>query len=207
MILNKSRFGIIFFLFLGMSILFISSIILKTDFFLKLSKSPAQESYEGQQQNFIPSLYPELAWAFSKGSKTQASDYRIYYSSQKLDGNISLLGKEWVATKQNISEEELLKLESDFRNYYDRKLHKFGWNLDIKTNGFLLQTTNAGGPRGNIWGYVKGGKGLVWAFILQTTRTSMTGIPPPSLGCPCNMEFRVFVSDALLLDNVLPNSL
>lgn len=205
MILLKKRFLVLVFLFLGLFVFSIIFIALKN---ITLFQSPAQKSSQEQLQNLVPSLYPGLSWTpRDKRLESQSSDYRLYYSSQKINGDVPLLGEEWVATKQNISEKELLKLESDFRNYYDREIRKFGWNLDIKTNGFLLQTTNAGGPRGDIWGYVKVDKGVVWVFILQTTRISAAGVPPPSLGCPCNMEFRAFVSGALSLSDILPNSL
>ncbi|QQG40483.1 MAG: hypothetical protein HYV37_02840 [Candidatus Levyibacteriota bacterium] len=172
---------------------------------------PVSESPQDNQQLTPPPFYPGLSWTLvdKQELKKSIGDYKVHYSSKNHDGNFSLSGKEWVGVKQKISQVELNKMEGDFTNYYNDKLTKLGWESSTETNGFLLQSIAADGPSGGIWGYVKvENETTLEAIILQKeTPTSLfsppEGDPDP---CPCDITFRIFVSNPQDLTKVLPTS-
>lgn len=201
----KGKFFVVIVLLLLIFIPLITFILQK-----KSSKPLESKSLQDEQQFVTPPFYPKLLWtpADNQELKKLLSDRMVYYSSKNRDGNFSLSGKEWVATKQNISKEELYKLVSDLTNYYEDEFTKRGWIFSTKVNGFLLQPMAADGPGGGIWGYIKVENGILNAIVLQKKiPISLFGptvrSPDP---CPCDITFRMFVSNPQDLTKVLPKS-
>ncbi|GEM_PF-5517541 len=163
-----------------------------------------------EEKPFIPPLYPELSWVSSEKQELRLllGDSMVYYSSRTHSGSFGVVGKEWEATRQNISKEELYKVDGDFTKYYNDELTKHGWVFSTRTNGFLLQPMATDGPGGGIWGYTKVENGTLYAIILQKKKpislfTPPVGSPDP---CPCDITFRIFVSNPQDLIKVLPKS-
>ncbi len=156
--------------------------------------------------SFTPPFYPGLSWTVDEKQKlgTDIKDRVIYYSSKNTFGHFGMLGKEWVATKKNISKEEIYLLDHDFKSYYGVGLSKLGWLQDTKLNGFRLSPMVADGPTGSLWGYIKVENGIIKAIILESRLpVSISGIGATGQ-CPCDITFRMFVSKPQVLNQVLP---
>lgn len=160
------------------------------------------------QMEFIPSFYPGLSWSESKKQELVNSikNNMIYYSNKNTFGHFGIQGKEWIATKRNLSKVELDNVVSDVIHYYGSKLSKQGWKDSVKTNGFLIQAIEADGPGGGIWGYIKLDNGMVRAIIFQKRWPYFLDDPVSTENCPCDITFSMFISDAEDLTKLLPKS-
>ncbi len=224
----RGKFLILFFLFLLIMIPFITFILQKKSSKLPVENfaptvipSPIEESHatttklvpesknpqDKQQLPFTP-FDLELSWTIDDKQElwTDIKNQVIYYSSKNTFGHFGMPGKEWIAIKKNISKEEVYTISNDFRNAYDRELSKLGWLQYTKLGGFKLSPIEAGGPVGNVWGYIKVENGTIKAIIFSSRLpVSISGMGSTGK-CPCDVTFRIFVSNAQDLTKVLPKS-
>lgn len=120
-----------------------------------------------------------------KGSLYQDIKNSVLYYN--LDTPISIPGREWVA---------ITDTKGEFETNYDDQLIKEGWSQNNKYNAHPLSTITADGPTGNIWGYSKIVDGNLRAIIISRGSISKT-TGKVTTGCPCNYEYRIFVSDII----------
>ncbi len=168
---------------------------------------PESESPQDNQQLTPPPFYPGLSWTVDDKQElgTDIKDRVIHYSSKNTFGYFGMTGKEWTATKRNISKEEIYAINKDFESYYDREVLKFGWLRDTEINGFSLSPMVADGPIGSIWGYIKVQNRKIEAIIFSWLPVSISGMGSTGK-CPCDITFRIFVSNPQDLTKVLPTS-
>lgn len=148
----------------------------------------------------MATLYPLLVWknipsTDQNSIQNSSKDSMIYSNNEPLSVPIS--GKEYVATKKNLSTQDESTLYNNFKNFYDQQLTTTGWEQQIKYSNQQLTTIVADGITGNMWGYLKISNGTLGIFVLSRNITFLVGtsIEPPS--CPCNVEYRVFISNPI----------
>jgi hypothetical protein len=110
-------------------------------------------------------------------------------------------GKEWIASKSNLSRDSMNNLLKDFGSYYDNKLSAMGWDAYYEDKKYNFSPLAADGPGGSMWGYVKVKDGRLSEVLLATFT------PIEDFGgmatCPCDVGFRVFVSEAVPLEELI----
>jgi len=143
----------------------------------------------------VPPLYSKLKWReVNTGSNTSLySDIKnniLYYKSEVLKLNIA--GQEWTALEDK---------EGEFEKDYEQELIKNNWSSELPFNEDRLQTINAGGPIGGIWGYIKITGKKMRIIVLSMERTS------PKTGkltdiCPCNHAYHIFISNVIPMTEI-----
>jgi hypothetical protein len=113
-----------------------------------------------------------------------------------LGGNLNFTGKEWFYASNN----------DDVVFPTAVTMSKDGWqSTQIVYNGFRLYPLDADGPGSSDWGYLKlNGNQLSTIIFSKSTNFNGPSSDSMLLSCPCTYEFRVFVSDPLNIDSVLP---
>lgn len=172
-----------------------------------LSKIPEMELTE---LNNLPEFYSKVFW--EKIPFDQQSDFGKYAIYLYL-GNIiidppELCGQEWVARVGASTIEESNQIEDSFYQYYSSEFLKRGWNWKINVRGFEINGAAADGPTGGIWGYLKATKNELRTVVLSRDFSGQRKAVPDDdffeFNCPCETEFRIFVSDIVSLDELIP---
>ena len=158
-----------------------------------------------EEQSDLPKLYPELSWSLEVKPIPESikSSAGLLYGSYGEQINLVLDGNEWIAKKNNMEKNELYRLEENFNKYYDSYLLQNGWKTKIPVADFTLATLSADGPTGGIWGYLKEKNTSIQVIILNKKMLLKTPQTPLSLNCPCDVEFRIFVSNPIATETIL----
>ncbi|MEK7160142.1 MAG: hypothetical protein AAB702_01540 [Patescibacteria group bacterium] len=138
----------------------------------------------------LPSSY--MGYTFTKlasGSATLGKG-GVLYSDKSFD----LTGTEWIVKKDNVSEEEFQKFKKDFKTFAEIQLFKLDWKTKAEVNGKELTPAVKNTFLSNTWGYIKVSEGKYQALLLKSQKNKTN--------CPCNIEFRVFLSNIDELDNL-----
>ncbi|TSC70251.1 MAG: hypothetical protein CEO12_455 [Parcubacteria group bacterium Gr01-1014_46] len=146
-------------------------------------------------------LYPKLNW--QKTVSVDGSSYGIFLDnydyikdvSGSKSNNVTIPVEVWVATTTE-------KIYSEFSKYYSDLLRQPGWNdgrIQIPSKSLTILPLTADGPLGSAWGYVNISSttfrviGLSYQLVkyIQISNND----EPIEGECPCEFEYRVFVSD------------
>mgnify|MGYP001571233576 FL=1 len=150
----------------------------------------------------VPPLFPQVSWEEFKESKGYKSlGEQGLYSQGDVYGSIRMNGQEWIASKKNLDRDSMRKLLVGFREYYDKELTELGWSTSYEDELYDFSPVAAGGPGGSIWGYVKVEDSKLREIVLQeiTPIEDFGGMA----ACPCDVAFRVFVSEAVSLEELI----
>lgn len=110
-------------------------------------------------------------------------------------------GQEWIASEENLDRDLMNKLLVSFREHYDKELTNLGWSAHYEDEMYNFSPLAADEPGGSIWGYVKVKDGKLREVLLQkVTPTEDFG---DMATCPCKVTFRVFVSEAVPLEELI----
>lgn len=186
--------------FLILTILIISAVL-----YWRLTNSSSTASVpkdSGSLLNDIPPLFPQVSWEeFIETQENKLLGEYGLYSQGEIFGSIRMNGQEWTASKGNLDRGSMDKLLASFRSYYDNELTKLGWITYHEDGTYNFSPSAADGPGGSIWGYVKVKDGKIREVLLQNIT------PIEDFGgravCPCNVTFRVFVSEEVLLEELI----
>lgn len=156
----------------------------------------------------VPPLFPKLSWQEVKKEDSVINKNTMLYVDSDDDNFVGvgaiLDGKEWYAEKNNLIEEEFSDLISNFMQYSSNKLLSMGWDGTIKVPGYRLQAITADGPTGSRWGFVGAKDDRFRIIIFDEERwRSKNGDWVNSGECPCSLEYSVFVTPELTLEEIL----
>lgn len=98
-----------------------------------------------------------------------------------------MIGTEWVVKKSNVSEAEFKGFSKNFVNFAKTKLAELNFTnkAEYKDRPILILTKDSKG--GNMPGYLKLSNGRIQVVLLSADKKGAS--------CPCNVEFRVFLSN------------
>ncbi len=148
----------------------------------------------------IPSGF--MGFSVSKAeSDSSIETSALYYDYDYIPLSLSA----WALRRENIGGEEYSRLSDLVGKFLDSEFTNKGWSPEIIVYGKSLQPLTADGPGGRIWGYIKKEDNRFQVVLIQEINTSQKGQPVsnPTQDCPCNIEFRVFLSDVEDLDSFL----
>lgn len=147
----------------------------------------------------VPPLFPQLEFTSvllkdNNSLQNTLKSSMLYRNTEPT--TTSFTGKEWVASQKNLLSQDVGGIYKKFSNYYETELIKNGWSQEVKYKNLKLQTLSAGGATGSTWGYLKIINDKIEIILLSDTINSKgNNTEPPQ--CPCNVVYRVFVSDAI----------
>lgn len=133
-------------------------------------------------------------------TKTEPNDQDSIYNTNREeiifadDKGITIAGEEW----ETISSDKT----SDLDEYQDT-LQKAGWQNSIDHNGYNLSAVAADGPTGGVWGYMKVANENIRVIIVSLRTISKT-TGKTVYPCPCDYEYRVFVSEIVPIKKLIP---
>jgi len=159
------------------------------------SKPPSPTPSSSSNTLGAPQLPTSLNWNPVDQSDTNSiynnNKGSFIYASHAED--VDIKGSEWVSVQEN---------ESDSIKEYQSTLLKNGWSNYIRYNNRTIATVAADGPTGGVWGYLKvvDEKITVIAISLRTVSKNSTRTTYP---CPCNYEYRVFISTPVSISEAL----
>lgn len=138
----------------------------------------------------IPSSY--MGYTFIKLSSESAvlGSKAVMYSNKLID----LEGDEWLVKKNEVSENEFTKFKEDFKTFAESQLFKLGWETKEYVGGKELMPVIKNSALSNTWGFVKVYKREYQVLLLRAEKDKST--------CPCNVQFRVFLSGIGKLDSL-----
>lgn len=165
-----------------------------------ITKTPTKESEDNLEP---PELYPEFEWEEILSTIPDIGPLLYDDESEELDLNIS--GKEWHYESLNINNsDERNVLVSGFDSYYEQEAARLGWNNIVEYNDVDIQVLAADGPKGGIMGYAKiEGDKIRLIVRSDNTKYKRDGVNQLPISCPCDIEFNVFVSEAISLGELI----
>lgn len=195
--IQKLTYKSIFYFALGFMVLVAILLV----YFFPFNNSNNQRIGEDET---LPPLYPGYKW--SKEGVDESAGYRIYWIDYGLpledqNGNFIVTGFEWV-TKITVDE---YGEEEDLNNYYEYELGRLGWKGQVENDNVQFSGGDADGPTGSVRGYVKIDDGYI-----QNIKVSKELLGPwnnageiPQPDCPCEIEYRIFVSEPVVIPEEL----
>lgn len=162
----------------------------------------------------LPEFFPEASWEKVSASEPHFGESRIFCGFGRIIcGDSYICGDEWV-TRINVSTyEEMWSKVDAFREYFRSELSKRGWAWRVNVRGFELTGAAADEPCGmsSTWGYIKVQNERLRTIILDYSsfvygpeRIGDEWAPCRRKDCPCEIEFRIFISKIISLDEFLP---
>ena len=154
----------------------------------------------------LPEFPSEFFWKRSLENHLENEKIVNYGTSGGyLFGDSSFCGQEWIAIVENFTHEEIIKFNQSFSSF-DSEFLNLGWERRISEGGFEITGVAADGPDGGMWGYVKVQNGRLRTVVLSRhyTRTQKSLDDNYGERDPSGMEFRIFISDIVSLDKILP---
>ena len=154
-----------------------------------LTLTPKPDPFLHAESLNLPSSY--MGYTFTKlASESGALGKNALYLGNK---GYNLEGTEWVVKKNNVSDAEAAQFGKDFTSFAEVQLSRLGWVKEGEHKGAKVAPVAANGPTGSVWGYLKTDNGKIQVMILKSDKGKPT--------CPCNIEFRVFLSNVENLDS------
>ena len=149
-----------------------------------------------------PRLYPEFEWEeFIESEFNKSLSESALYSQKGNWGSIRMNGEEWTASKDNLDRDSMEVLLTGFDEYYNSELTQRGWSNIYEDEQYNLVPLSADGPGGSIWGYIKVNDGKLRVILLEKF-TPIEGFGGVAT-CPCDIGFRVFVSDVESIEELV----
>jgi hypothetical protein len=197
-----SIFGIIIILVIIICVcLYLYSNLQKDSSYLNIEINPKPTSLVSQNSELendntfeVPELYPEVDWnEFTQSENEKSLGQNALYFEKGIYEPIEMGGQEWIASMENLSNEEMHNLISNFNQYYQTELERRSWSNKYEDEHYGFIPIAADGTMGSIWGYLKAKNGKIRVIALEHRQ------PPESasnsLKCPCDVKFKVFVSE------------
>lgn len=181
----------------------------ETKYKVQPSISPTPITYTYASTLDVPPLFPDLTWQEVEKKDSQinkntmlyviSEDHQFYASAAALEGD------EWYALKSNLSDTESYNLQKMLFDYYSNEFSNKNWDYQIQVPGYKLQAIVADGPVGSIWGYVGAKDGLYRLLVVDERfpRVEDRGWSAIPASCPCSINYRIFVTPELTLDEIL----
>jgi hypothetical protein len=148
-------------------------------------------------------------WQLVQGKDKLFKSGQAYYDNRKPGtgfsyGAINFTGKEWLFKSDDKSTGP--KFPSIGTPEDDKMMADNGWLVEIPYKGFWIAGIQADGPESSDWAYIKLENNKL-SVVLFSYNTNYNGpeIPESPLNCPCDYEYRVFLSDPIDIDSVLPH--
>lgn len=156
-----------------------------------LTPTPTPDPFLHAESFNLPPSY--MGYTFSKltPDKNTLGKTALYYDNKP----IGLEGTEWVVTKNNLSDKEYASSIKDFETFTNIQLQKLDWVTEKTIDGHKFSVLSASDPTSNVSGYLKIMNGKIQVILLQTQRDK--------LQCPCNLEFRIFLSNVYNLQDLI----
>ncbi len=107
-------------------------------------------------------LFPGIKW----GSEMTGTDTYFKITGYKVDSSV-------------MTEKDIPTTLSPFQTYYDEKMKKAGWTMDINMA--------ADGPASSSWGYTKGNEVAMFSYHFE----SLDPKPDEIFSCPCEGTFSI----------------
>ena len=206
----SSKYRFLIFLFFALLILIPVSFYLKS-LISNVSKQnfPAASalltSPQLKESEFIDPNSLNIHSSFMGFSLTKESSENVvlgkpafYYSNKAknlFEEGVDLKGDEWLAEKDGVSDTEFSSYVVSIAKLFNDKFKNLGWDSEQAVNGYKFQSISAGGGGGSINGYLKINNGKIQVVLLAYRKNTPT--------CPCELQFRIFVSNVSELNTLL----
>ena len=156
-----------------------------------------EEIHANAELNNLPGLPDDIPWE----KPTFYND--IYYHDLFVNSKtIPINGYEWNAVKTDITFEERNRLYESFHSTID-KFEKLGWKRQLEYENNIFQGASADSPTGGIQGMFGYDNGKIRVVSWLTNTRYKTGEMPLNAGCPCDINFRYFLSDIVPIDELI----
>lgn len=159
---------------------------------LSITSTKAPDAFLHAESFNLPSSF--MGFSVSKiESDSSIETNALYYDYNSIPLSLSA----WIARREDVGGEEYRKLSDLVRKFLDSEFINKSWSPEIIVYGKPLQPLTADGPGGRIWGYIKKENNKFQVVLIQEMNSSQKGQPVsnPTQDCPCNLEFRVFLSN------------
>ncbi len=169
----------------------------------ELASVPEEELAELKD---LPKFPTEFLWKESSEKHLEKEEIVSYNTSDGyFFGYSSFCGQEWIANATNLTFEEITKFEQSFSDFGSEFLSR-GWEWRISEEGLEITGAAADGHDGGMWGYVRAQNGRLRTVVLSQHYTSAQASLNEDLNKNdlSGMEFRIFISDIVSLDKILP---
>ena len=160
-----------------------------------LTPTPKPDPFLHAEKLNLPSSY--MGYTFTKLASKSATLGKNAVSY--LGKQLNITGTEWLVKKDEVPESEFTKFKKDFKTFAELQLFKQDWKTKEEVNGKELKPRVGKSILSDEWGYIKVSDGKYQVLLLKSEKNKTV--------CPCNIEFRVFLSNVGNIDSLFKNNL